>query len=217
MYVLDLLKQGGAVMYWIFAVSVIITAIVLWKIKDLFFTLRINADDFVGLVIKTVETGNIGQSVEICNRKRRHPLSRVLKAGLLKANRSDKEIQGAMEEEAMRVVPQVTRGTNYLPMLANVATLLGLLGTIFGLIIAFRSVGQEVDQSVKAEMLAKGISVAMFTTAYGLMVAIPTMILYQIVFNRQSKLIEKIEQSAAGLYNHLVALNKAGGAGRRVA
>ena len=93
--------------------------------------------------------------------------------------------------------------------LANVATLLGLLGTIFGLILAFEGVG-AASAAKKQEVLAKGIAVAMNTTAFGLIVAIPTSVAHAVLSGRSGALLDTIEDSAMTLFNHLSAKNRAG-------
>ena len=94
--------------------------------------------------------------------------------------------------------------TPYLGMWANVATLTGLLGTISGLVIAFKAVATAAPEE-KQQMLAQGISVAMYTTAFGLVVAIPTMIAHSIIANRTVKLIDEIDQYSVKLINLLTA------------
>ena len=92
----------------------------------------------------------------------------------------------------------------YLAMLANVATLLGLLGTIVGLVIAFRAVA-KASAETKQAMLANGISVAMFTTAGGLMVAISTLVLYSIILQRTNKILDDVDQYGVKTVNLLTA------------
>ena len=97
--------------------------------------------------------------------------------------------------------------TPYLGMWANVATLLGLLGTISGLVQAFKAVAAASPET-KQTMLAAGISVAMYTTAFGLVVAIPIMICHSIIENRTKKLIDEIDQYSVKLINLLAARNR---------
>jgi biopolymer transport protein ExbB len=97
------------------------------------------------------------------------PLARIVQAGLVKVNRPDEEVQAAMDEAALREMPKVSARTSYLALLANLAMLSGLLGTVTGLIKSFGSVaGESVDPSQKARVLAQGISEAMNCTAFGL-------------------------------------------------
>jgi biopolymer transport protein ExbB/TolQ len=128
----------------------------------------------------------------------------VLKAGLTRANRSEVEIQNAVDEAVLEVFPLLNKRSSYLPMLANVATLTGLLGTIQGLIMAFEAVA-HASAETKQTLLAAGISTAMFTTASGLVVAIPTLILHSIVAARTTKIMDEIDQFALKTVNLLGA------------
>ncbi|MFQ5561357.1 MAG: MotA/TolQ/ExbB proton channel family protein, partial [Nitrospinota bacterium] len=97
------------------------------------------------------------------------------------------------------------RRINYLAMIANISTLLGLLGTIFGLITAFKGVS-NADAAVKQEILAQGISVAMMTTAFGLIVAVPCIIGYYILNNRGDRIVGQFDEKALTLFNALSSL-----------
>jgi len=202
----DILNQGGGWMYAILTVSVVSMALIVERVYILWFKYRINANQFVSHILSFVDADNFTRAIEVCNLRPDHPLAVVLKAGLLKANRGDKEIQRAMEEASAKVMPKIQKRTNYLSMLSNVSTLVGLLGTIFGLITAFKGVG-AADAAQKQEILAKGISVAMFTTAFGLIVAIPTMVAFAILSNRQNALLEKVEEGAITLFNRITSRN----------
>lgn len=110
------------------------------------------------------------------------------------------------------VVPLYTKRLHYLSMLANVATLLGLLGTIHGLILSFQAVAQA-DPATKQALLANGISVSMYTTALGLAVAIPAMVAYSFLVSRQNELIEQLTEKCSKLTelltnSHLSGFNK---------
>jgi biopolymer transport protein ExbB/TolQ len=95
-------------------------------------------------------------------------------------------------------VPQYTRRLHYLSMLANVATLMGLLGTIHGLILSFQAVA-TADPAMKQTLLANGISVSMYTTALGLAVAIPLMVCYSFLVSRQNILVEQLQEKCGKL------------------
>ena len=126
-----------------------------------------------------------------------------------KTDKKDKEIERALEEKIMREVPRVKAKVNYLTLFANISTLLGLLGTIMGLITSFQSVS-SANEAAKQEMLAQGISMAMSTTAAGLVVAIPCLIGYYILNNRGEFLVDQLEQKAMGLANTLATLKRSG-------
>ena len=114
----------------------------------------------------------------------------------------DQEIQNAIDEVALRELPRIQRRTHYLSLFANIDTLLGLLGTIFGLQDAFGAL-TAADPSQKASVLAKGIAIAMNTTALGLIVAIPCMISFSILGAKANTIIEEIDESSVRLLNFL--------------
>jgi len=92
--------------------------------------------------------------------------------------------------------------TNYLSMLANIATLTGLMGTIYGLIIAFESIGaKEIPEAEKPAALASGIAVAMNTTIFGLAVAVPTLIIYTVIQNKTTQIIDEMDEHLVKLIN----------------
>jgi biopolymer transport protein ExbB/TolQ len=201
------ITNGGPFMFVIIGVSIIALAIFLERAAYLFFRMNMNMDKAYKKVLYTVEKKNFHEALEECSRIEKHPLGNILKAGILKADRKDQEIERAMEEQIMSEIPKVRRRVNLLTLFANIATLLGLLGTILGLITAFQSV-TNADDAVKQEILAKGISMAMLTTAGGLVVAIPCLAGYYLLNNRSEYLIEKIEEKAVGLANALSALKQ---------
>ena len=112
-----------------------------------------------------------------------------------------------MEGAYLEAAPILQKRTGYLSMLANVATLLGLLGTILGLIQAFHGVTLQ-DTTMKQEVLAKGIAVAMSTTAFGLIVAIPCLIAFHILTSRQNQILDSIQHAATQLLNLVSASNR---------
>jgi biopolymer transport protein ExbB len=130
------------------------------------------------------------------------PLARVLSYGFarFRPNVKREQLESAMEEGVMEVMPQLSQRTHYLATLANVATLLGLLGTIIGLIQAFTAVA-SADPAEKANLLSASISVAMNTTAFGLIVAIPLLLFHSFLATKTSKLIDAIEMAAVKCAN----------------
>jgi biopolymer transport protein ExbB len=201
------INNGGPFMFVILGVSIIALAIFLERAAYLYFRMNLNMDKAYKKIIFTVEKKEFRKALEECARIEKHPLGNILKAGLLKADRKDQEIERAMEEQIMNEIPKVKKRVNLLTLFANIATLLGLLGTILGLITSFQSV-TNADDAMKQEILAKGISMAMLTTAGGLIVAIPCLAGYYMLNNRSDYLIDKIEEKAVGLANALSALKQ---------
>ena len=119
-----------------------------------------------------------------------------------KAGDALSDIQENVEEAAIHQVHRFSVRINYLTLFANVATLVGLLGTITGLMLSFSSLA-TVEAAQKAAMLAAGISQAMITTAFGLIIAVPCMVVYTIFSNRQSRLVKDLDESIVKLINFM--------------
>ena len=200
-------SNGGPFMFVILGVSIIAMAVFLERAAFLYFRMNLNMDRALKKVLVPLEKQNFRGAIEECSRIQNHPLGGILKAGLLKADRKDQEIERAMEEKIVGEIPKVKARINLLTLFANIATLLGLLGTILGLITAFQSVG-SADEALKQEILARGISMAMLTTAGGLIVAIPCLGGYYLLNNRGEYLVDKIEEKALGLANALSAMKQ---------
>ena len=200
-------SDGGPFMYVILGVSIVALAVFLERAAFLYFRMNLNMDKAMKKVLVPLEKQNFRGAIEECSKIMNHPLGGILKAGLLKADRKDQEIERAMEEKIVGEIPRVKARINLLTLFANIATLLGLLGTIMGLITAFQSVG-SADETMKQEILAQGISMAMLTTAGGLVVAIPCLGGFYLLNNRGEYLIDKIEEKALGLANALSAMKQ---------
>jgi biopolymer transport protein ExbB/TolQ len=138
-------------------------------------------------------------------------VSQMLSQGIARmksaSNRDD--IETVMEETMMEAIPRLEKRTHYLAMFANIATLLGLLGTIIGLIEAFTAVS-KVDPAQKAEILSSSISVAMNTTAFGLMVAIPMIFIYTVLQTKTTEIVDSLEMATVKFVNLMMARKKVG-------
>lgn len=147
--------------------------------------------------------GKYGQAVAITE-KSKSALSRILRYGLDRADRQTRrdDVEVAMEEGLMETVPRLEKRTHYLATFANIATLLGLLGTIMGLIQAFTAVA-NANPAEKADMLSVSISVAMNTTAFGLMAAIPLLLIYTVLQTKTTELVDSLEMASVKFLNIL--------------
>lgn len=110
------------------------------------------------------------------------------------------EIEYALEEGLMEAIPQLEKRTQYVSTLANIATLMGLLGTIMGLIAAFTAVA-NAEPAEKATLLSQSISVAMNTTAFGLMAAIPLLLLHSFLQTKTSEIVDSLEMAGVKFLN----------------
>src|SRR5579863_1374064 len=150
-------KDGGWGMYVILFWSILTVGVIVERALYLFGA-SINKDIFLATMQKCILAGDIAKAVKMCSAANA-PLARIVQAGLVKVNRPDEEVQAAMDEAALRELPKISARTSYLALLANLAMLSGLLGTVTGLIKSFGAVaGQSVDPSQKATILANGIS-----------------------------------------------------------
>jgi len=133
--------------------------------------------------------------------------------GRVKSARNREDIDAAMEEGMMEIVPRLEKRTHYLATFANVVTLLGLLGTIIGLIKAFTAVAQ-VNPAEKAELLSASISIAMNNTAFGLMVAIPFLLIHAFLQARTAEIVDSLEAAKISFLNLVERVKAESGSGK---
>ena len=200
--IISFYRDGGGWMHAILLTMVFSIAIVIERFIYINFKNRIDTTAFVNKILELLQKGSVASAVELCNVSKA-ALPRITKAGLEEAGQPPEEIQHAMQLAAMNEIPKIEKRTNYLSLLANIATLLGLLGTIFGLIDSFKAV-TAAEASQKAALLAQGIAVAMNTTAFGLVVAIPTLVVYSMLNERSSAIINEINENTARIYQRLI-------------
>ncbi|MHA7839475.1 MAG: MotA/TolQ/ExbB proton channel family protein [bacterium] len=136
-------------------------------------------------------------------------ISKLLQMGLDRqgAVRRREDIEIAMEESMMEIIPQLEKRTPYVGLASNIATLLGLLGTIMGLIEAFTAVA-NANPAEKADLLSASISVAMNTTAFGLIVAIPLLVTNQVLMAKTNEIVDSLEMASVKALNVISASAK---------
>jgi biopolymer transport protein ExbB len=203
----EIFREGGFFMYVTLASSIGAVAVMIERFYSLLILYRIKPAPIKQAIKEALAEMNISRALQVCALNPDHPLLVVVKAGLMKANRPEKEIHRAMEEAMLEVSPRITRLTNYLNMLGNLGTLLGLLGTVFGMIRAFAGLG-TADASAKQDILAKGIAEAMYNTGFGLVVAVPCTFLGVYFTNRQERLLQMIDEFTVAVLNGLSAANR---------
>lgn len=148
-----------------------------------------------------IRAGKFQDAVSVTS-KSKSAIGQILTYGLYRiksAARRD-DIEKAMEESLMEVMPQLEKRTHYLATFANIATLLGLLGTIIGLINAFTAVA-AANPAEKADLLSASISVAMNTTAFGLMVAIPLLLIHTVLQSKTTSIVDSLEMVSVKFLN----------------
>jgi biopolymer transport protein ExbB len=198
--VIGFFQSGGPFMYPILLVLGLGSAIAIERYIYLTFV-RSRNKGIWKRVLPLLEGGKYDAAREVVMHSDA-AVSRIVGYGLNRANQhgSSDGIQLAMEEGLLEFVPRIEKRTHYLATLANIATLLGLLGTIIGLTDAFSSVA-TASPAEKASMLSASISIAMNTTAFGLMVAIPLLLIHAVMQTKTSELVDNLEIVTVRLSN----------------
>jgi len=201
-------QEGGMFMYPILFVLALGAAIAIERYMYLTFAKGTNRAMWQKLT-PLLKNNDYMQAMAISSRSKAD-ISKILTYGLtrLQASRSRDEIEMAMEEGLMEIIPRLEKRTHYLATFANIATLLGLLGTIIGLIQAFTAVA-NANPADKADLLSASISVAMNTTAFGLIVAIPLLIIYAILQTKTSELVDSMEMATVKFLNVITEQHRA--------
>ncbi len=199
-------QAGSAFMWLILLVGIIALAIAIERFFYIFVKSNVNADRFMDRIRQLVLSNNLKEAIALSESAKEKALPYVVLRGLRRAESAKdfRDIQNAVDEATLEILPRLQARTNYLAVLANVATLLGLTGTIFGLIIAFDAVSStSVPAAQRANYLAQGISAAMQTTIMGLFVAVPTLLLYTVIVNRTTQIVDEIDEHTVKLVNLL--------------
>jgi len=198
-------QEGGFWMYPLAGVSAVAIAVTMERLIYFYIHCRVNAKALLTQITRLVRNGEVEKGRKLCA-SMKNPLATILESALwhFLQNEADQEIQNAIDEVGLRELPKIQRRTHYLSLFANMSTLIGLLGTIFGLQEAFAALA-TADPAQKAVVLARGISIAMNTTALGLVVAIPCMAVYSILGAKANTLVEEIDESSVRLLNFLFA------------
>ncbi|MBX7195167.1 MAG: MotA/TolQ/ExbB proton channel family protein [Sandaracinaceae bacterium] len=194
-------EEGGWGMYPILFWQIIAIGIIIERAIYLYRS-SINRDVFLATMQKCILAGDIGRAIKLCSAANA-PLARIVKAGLMKVNRPDAEVQAAMDEAALRELPKIEHRTPYLALLANLAMLSGLFGTVTGLISAFGAVA-NADAASRATMLARGISEAMNCTAFGLLAALIALVGFALLNGKTQQLLDDINGATVQVMNLVV-------------
>ncbi|MCU0642665.1 MAG: MotA/TolQ/ExbB proton channel family protein [bacterium] len=199
-------STGWGFMWVLLIAAIFMVALAIERAYYIMVRSNINAPKFMAEIRKLVKAGDYGKAINLCDSAKNKALAQVVVAGLKKVSASEtiefRAIQNSVDEGTLEVIPKLHERTGYLAMLANVATLVGLMGTIYGLIAAFKSVSAPgIDATEKSRMLAAGISVAMNTTLVGLAIAIPAILVYTFLNNKTVKIIDEIDEHTVKLIN----------------
>jgi biopolymer transport protein ExbB/TolQ len=204
-------QEGG---FWMFPIAVVAALGLAVALERYLFLSRsaFTNRKYWEEVMPLLQAGNFPKALSATG-KSDIPIAKILNYGLsrLKGARRREDIETAMEEGLMEIVPRLERRTHYLSGFANIATLLGLLGTVIGLIQAFTAVA-HANPAEKAELLSSSISVAMNTTAFGLIVAIPLLLIHSVLQSKTTQIVDSLEMAAVKFLNMVTEHARAGAA-----
>ena len=198
---------GGAFMYPILIVFAVGIAIAVERYITLTQVRRRNEGMWTKLQ-PALTNGDFDKAREMTS-KDDSTVSKLLSMGLARQGtvRRREDIEIAMEESMMEIIPQLEKRTSYVALGASIATLLGLLGTIMGLIQAFTAVA-NANPAEKADLLSASISVAMNTTAFGLIAAIPLLLTHSLLTAKTSEIVDSLEMASVKALNVITSLAK---------
>lgn len=198
--------SGDAIWMWtILAAQIVTIAIITERVVALFMSRKDNQKELSKALAEDIRSGNLDKALRrSLQLSATQPLGAVASAGIQAAIDlgGKEEIQLKMDEVLLEETTRVEKRIGFLAMFANVATLLGLLGTITGLIHSFAGIS-NANPAEKATILSQGISLAMNTTAYGLIVAVPALIMYAVLQNRATRLTDDLNKAALNLFIQL--------------
>jgi biopolymer transport protein ExbB len=205
--VVTFFQKGGLFMYPIMLVFLAGMAITAERWYRLTHTRSVNRTMW-DVLYPVLAKGEFDKARKIIA-KDKSVISQMLGSGLarLGAVRRREDIEIAMEESMMEIIPQLEKRTSYVALLSNIATLLGLLGTIMGLIEAFTAVA-NANPAEKADLLSASISVAMNTTAFGLMSAIPLLLFHAKLTSTTGQIVDSLEMASVKVMNTIADFNR---------
>lgn len=198
--------HGGFVMWIIFFGQIFSIAIIIERIYALYMSRTLNNRKIAKQFEEDIKKGRLESVIAKAQElsKKNYAIGKAILAGSqAAANRGgSEEIQSKMDEVLLSESSAIEKRTGFLAAIGNIGTLAGLLGTIMGLIESFAAVA-NVNPTEKAALLSQGISMAMYATAYGLLVAIPALVMFAVLQNRAHSLSEDVNQTALMVYNWL--------------
>ena len=202
------LFSSGNVFVWFTSIAMVaVVAISVERVYTLFIRYRLKVPPFRRGLEQALREMDLNKALRIASINQHHPVCRAAREGLMKANGTDKELTRSMEVATLEAMPRILGKTSYLGMLGNLGTLLGLIGTVLGMIEAFEGLGMS-DSGAKQEVLARGIAIAMQSTALGLIVAIPATFLATVFNNRQERILDQVDEIALTISTHISAANR---------
>ncbi len=194
-------REGGPAMPFILFFFAVGLVIFIERLIFLFGIASAKPEALMAKIATLIRKGSIEGAIATTSEER-SPLAKIIEAALRNYKGTERDIQNAVDEMALAELPRINARIGYLGMLANVSTMVGLLGTIFGLIAAFAAVA-AADPEQKGVLLANGISMAMNTTAFGLIAAIPMLIAHSVLTAKADGLVDDIDRYSVMVMNML--------------
>ncbi len=194
---------GGPVMWPILFCSIFALAIIIEKLWYL-HKIRIDSQEFLNNILEKMKRHQIKEALASCDNTD-SPISRILKVGILKNDRPRPQIKEAIEDASLYEIPKLEKNLSILATIAHISPLLGLLGTVTGMVRCFQTIQAKTASlhPVSPGDLAGGIWEALLTTVAGLVVAIPTFVVYNYLVNRINSVILEMEKAATEFVNFL--------------
>lgn len=199
----DIIQKGGPLMYLIILCSVVALAVTMERVFHL-YQIRMDIDKFMENISNMLKRNRTMEAIELCE-KTPGPIPRIIKTGILKHDRSRQEIKEAIEDAGVYEIPRLEKNLGTLATIAHISPLLGLLGTVTGMVRAFQVIQEKATtlNPISPGDLAGGIWEALITTVAGLIVAIPTYVAYNYLVSRVQSFIFEMDRSATELVNIL--------------
>ena len=206
----EFIVKGGPLMALIILCSVIAFAVFIERIWHL-RRARIDTDRFVKSILELIKYNKIMEAIDKCNNTP-GPIAHIMKMGILKHDRTREEIRESIQDAGVHEVPRLEKNLGVLATIAHISPLLGLLGTVTGMVKAFQVIEQKAVSMIPVNPgdLAGGIWESLITTVAGLTVAIPTYVVYNYLVNKVDGFVLEIEKSATELVNILAAKRETG-------
>jgi biopolymer transport protein ExbB len=209
----DLISKGGWLILPIGVCSIFALAIIIERFAFYFFniSMRFNVQNIVSEILDYVRKGKITEALEVCEKNPFH-VTNTMKAGLTRYEESKEIIKEAMEDASLYEIPKLERNLNFLSTIAHISPLIGLLGTVVGLVKCFKVIEEKAVSIglVNPSDLAGGIWEALLTTVAGLCVAIPSYIAYNYFVHKVNLSVLETERAATELLEVLSERRYAG-------
>jgi biopolymer transport protein ExbB/TolQ len=206
----DAIKHNPTFLMMNLVVSAVVITIIIERTAFQLGRYRVNSKEFFAQIKKLVAAGNVDRAIKLCDASD-YPILQLVKAGLTHANKGADEIDAALSEKLSELKPAVEKRIGALWSLANIATLIGLIGTVSGLINTFGAIAaQGLSQADKQRMLSNGIAEAMYNTAFGLMIAVICMIAHVLLHTRAKNIQHDLESTTERVFNLLTISGKPG-------